>query len=1329
LASAPPVWPVDVAYTLNCPLPAQSACRLAVVASSLEDLRRKLDHALTRLADPQTTRIRDRSGIYYFASPLAPQGKLAFLFPGEGSQYINMLADLCIHFPDVRTWFDQIDRAFLQHKRNFLPGQAIFPPPGSEAEAERLLWQMDCGTEAVFTASQALLDLLGRLEIRPQAVAGHSTGEYSALVAGGALRMGEPAHQLEEILVLNTVFEEARQQGEIPTGVLMAAGTPDRQRVQALVNASRGRLLVAMDNCPHQVVLCGDEADISRAADEMKADGVICTLLPFRRAYHTPGFAPFCRRLEAFFAKLDVVPPQIPVYSAAVARRLPDDPQEIRRLAAWQWTMPVKFQDTVEAMYADGCRIFVEVGPRSNLTGFVEDILKGRPFLAVPANVHHRSGISQLNHLIGLLASHGVTVNLEYLYTRRQPQRLELETPGRQPVAGPLDEVGMKVPVGLPVLDLDPDVAQRFARPPAGQTTLHASPEMNGDSGNGFPGGGNGYSPYEHSGNGYSREGASVGAASHQRAGDVMGAYFQTMERFLALQREVMAAFLGAPSSAVGTTALPLAEQAASHRVETQPQLSETDPASADTGRSSVPPKETTDLATPPAPAAPPQAPPTPTQDLQAGESGVALETLTHRLLRLVSERTGYPPQMLGLDLNIESDLGIDSIKRVEIYGALHRQLGRGEALDMEGLGRLKTLREITAFLSAAYSGNGHAESAWLAVEADADANPPAEQNISFGVEADTRRPAHLTFPFLRQVLSHTPGEVLEVLCELDLDQDLFLKDHTLGRRISTADPDLLALPLVPLTIGVEIMAEVAAALAPGRFLVELKNIHSFRWITLEEGHLPLLVTARHKPGEGVVVEVQVRELPGAALPPDDSAVETSPPTNGILMDAVAIFADQPRQFTAASPFSLQEETTPPQPQRFYELEMFHGPTFQGLVSVDRSGDDGLTATLASLPIGNMFRSMPQPDLLADPLLLDCAGQMVAYWTGEHLQGGPYVFFPFHLASLQLFEGRRPAGETVECRVRAQLLGRWQVQADIELVSMHGQVLARLQGWEDRCFEIPSDLYHLRVSPITTYVSNPWPEAAGSLLDPDAFHICRLESLSADFLTANGQIWLRVLAALTLSREERALWKSLKGPGLRRVEWLLGRACAKDAVRRYLRKQYGLELCPADVEILPDASGRPQARGVWSSQVDQPPLVSIAHSGGVAAAVAGSAAHAKGIGIDLEVDRRLERDAWDMVFTDQERDFLNGLEAQAAEEWSLHLWCAKEATVKALGQGIGGRWKDLAMQQADLLAGRIWLGLTGSLAEELAWRPGRVIETFSVREGNRTSACARIELE
>lgn len=428
ISGSPDLELKDLAYTLNCPL--QGAGRhLAIVADSLNELEKKLQYAIQRLSDPLCTKIKDRSGIFFFEEPLSREGTLAFIFPGEGSQYVNMLSDLCQHYPEVRSCFERADQVFLNSSRDLLPSQLLFPPDFDQSEAdhpsEEEIWQMDIAVISVFTANHAMYGLLDLLEIRPQAMVGHSSGEFAALLASGAILDQDEDHIIQYTLEAVRIIQSMEKQ--MPEAKLVALGNLDSNILPSMVEKSNGSIYLAMDNCPHQTILCVPEKEFPCFLDQMKNQGVIFNTLPFQRAYHTSLFQPISDELSHLFLNLNIVPPQIKIYSCSSAKPFPQDPNEIRRLAAGQWSRPVRFRETIEAMYNDGVRIFVEVGPKGNLTGFVDDILQNRQYLAVPSNVPHQTGISQLHYLIGLLAAHGVHLNLEHLYKHREPRYLSLE--------------------------------------------------------------------------------------------------------------------------------------------------------------------------------------------------------------------------------------------------------------------------------------------------------------------------------------------------------------------------------------------------------------------------------------------------------------------------------------------------------------------------------------------------------------------------------------------------------------------------------------------------------------------------------------------------------------------------------------------------------------------------------------------------------------------------------------------------------------------------------------------------------------------------------------
>ncbi len=186
------------------------------------------------------SRSRTRSGLYYFAEPLGPQGKVAVLFPGEGAQYSNMLSDLCIHFPEVRAAFDQMNRVFQDHPRGYRCSDFVFPPallpPAERAALEQRLWQIEGAVEAILTANHGLHTLMSHLGLKPDVVVGHSTGEYSAMRAAGVMDMRDEAVFARFISGLNRGYQAAVAVDGVPPAAMLAVGADCGQ-----VGGYRGR--------------------------------------------------------------------------------------------------------------------------------------------------------------------------------------------------------------------------------------------------------------------------------------------------------------------------------------------------------------------------------------------------------------------------------------------------------------------------------------------------------------------------------------------------------------------------------------------------------------------------------------------------------------------------------------------------------------------------------------------------------------------------------------------------------------------------------------------------------------------------------------------------------------------------------------------------------------------------------------------------------------------------------------------------------------------------------------------------------------------------------
>ncbi|MHA7833598.1 MAG: beta-ketoacyl synthase N-terminal-like domain-containing protein [Algiphilus sp.] len=405
--------------------------RLALVATDLADARKQLTKARERLAEGKTT-FRTRTGLS--AGRGAMPGRIGFLFPGEGAQYPGMLSELAVAYPQVRAWFDFLDRT-VADTRDYRPSEAMLPAPnGLDTEQrkalERPLFEMDLASESVFTASQALHALLKQGGVTPEVMVGHSTGENSALVASNTMRapdmdsLGRIAHALNEI------YRDLEQAGRIHSGSLLTVGALDAEARQAALGALGERLTVAMDNCPNQVVYFGDAEAVAAAHEALTAAGGICSELPFGRAYHTPFFAPVAEAFRRYYATVDMQQGDATLYSCSTAAPFPSTPDAMRDVACGQWAQPVRFQETIERLYADGVRVFVEVGPSANLSAFVGDILRGHEdVVSIATNSRRQPAVKQFHSAMAQLWAVGCPMRPTQLFAHRELPETSLAIP------------------------------------------------------------------------------------------------------------------------------------------------------------------------------------------------------------------------------------------------------------------------------------------------------------------------------------------------------------------------------------------------------------------------------------------------------------------------------------------------------------------------------------------------------------------------------------------------------------------------------------------------------------------------------------------------------------------------------------------------------------------------------------------------------------------------------------------------------------------------------------------------------------------------------------
>jgi acyl transferase domain-containing protein/phosphopantetheinyl transferase len=406
--------------------------RLAFVVADREELRKALERAEARLRSSEATTFSVRSGLSYAGERDA--GQLAFVFPGEGSQYVGMLEDLTAAFDDAREWFDVWSGVYAEqpgHRRT-----DIVWPPASVSAADRevleaRLHDMDVGSEAVFFGAQAVLAVLRRLGVTPDAMLGHSSGESSALLATHAIPWARPADVAEPIRRLNEVYRRVLADGDIPRGRLLAIGAMPIAQVRTQAESIDTDLVVAMHNCADQVVVFGPPASADALEERLTVDGAICVRLPFDRGYHTPAFAAASDQFRGYYDDIEMGRPETTLYSCASADRFPEDDVESRALAASQWSQTVRFTETVGRMVDDGLTTFVEVGPSANLTSFIQSITRGTGVVALPTDNRRRGSLRTLLATVGQLYTQGRPLALEQLFEGRSVAAVDLE--GSQP--------------------------------------------------------------------------------------------------------------------------------------------------------------------------------------------------------------------------------------------------------------------------------------------------------------------------------------------------------------------------------------------------------------------------------------------------------------------------------------------------------------------------------------------------------------------------------------------------------------------------------------------------------------------------------------------------------------------------------------------------------------------------------------------------------------------------------------------------------------------------------------------------------------------------------
>ena len=453
----------DLCFTASAGFSDAHTARLAIVATGLADLAGKLERVQAAIAKTPDVRIHEATGIYYGSSPYP--GKLAFLFPGIGfpglaGGYTERLAELYLHFPEVRRNLDLVDSVTRDDENTQPFSYQWFPPPLLDRKALQkieldLAWS-ERSPMGMSMANLASWELLRSLGVDPDIMAGFSLGELSSLFASEVI---DSSHfNLESLKPLRGIMRKVADSSD--TDALWAMVATSAERAEAMLRGVPGNVSVTMDVSPSQVFVGGEVAAVRAALVKFKEAGIwgqalpaFPLLMPYLTV-HTEGAAPFEAKLREIVSNIPLGPGKYTVYSGTTATPYPRTPDAIREMMLAAVTRPVKVRDTISRLYADGVRIFVQLGAGGKMSANVENTLAGSDYVALSSDVAHRGGLEQLHHLLGHLAMLGRPLQPARLYHYRKLRRLDLENGAGAP------KTARKLSLAPPRLHLPPETAE-----------------------------------------------------------------------------------------------------------------------------------------------------------------------------------------------------------------------------------------------------------------------------------------------------------------------------------------------------------------------------------------------------------------------------------------------------------------------------------------------------------------------------------------------------------------------------------------------------------------------------------------------------------------------------------------------------------------------------------------------------------------------------------------------------------------------------------------------------------------------------------------------------